>query len=367
MKKSNGSGSGYIFVSFKMLMIAGAAVFLLFAGCSRDSKTNKSSQKNSPFVQIERVALKTLTRSIELTGSVEPTRVARVASPAEGPVLHCTVREGDPVKKGEVILSLGRSQATEESVSAARQALAREEEDLRRIEQLVRSGAVPAEQKEEAQLRVARARAQLTKALENKDDYQIRAPWEGIVSKVFVTDGDFVSPRETLSEIFDPQSLVIRFAVPETESIHINIGMKITVLLDAHKNRSFHAKITRLYPELNRKTLTRSIEASLLDDLQMTPGMFARITVPIQVISDAIVIPEASLVMTPQGEPYVFIVRGGKALKQAVQTGMEHEQQVQITAGINAGDYVVVAGSRRLKNNMDVRVINDQKQESTIQ
>jgi membrane fusion protein (multidrug efflux system) len=298
-----------------------------------------------------------MTRTIELTGTVEAARVARIASPAEGPVLNCAIREGDRVEEGQVILALGRKRAAEELAAAARQELAREEEDLERIEQLVRSGAIPAEQRDEGKLLVARARAKLSQALEGMEDYQIRAPWNGVVSKVMVTDGYFVSPRETLVEIFDPENLVLQFAVPEKDSQKVHPGMKLTVTLDAYENRVFRAKITRVFPELDRKMRARIIEAALDEEVALVPGMFARVAVPVQTLHEAIVVPDAAIVITPQGERLVFIIEDGKAVARTVTLGIEQERTIQITSGIESGDSVVVSGNQKLQHNMAVRIL----------
>jgi len=345
-------------VPFLILM---AAVCIMTAGCNTKNGNKTKPKKNLPVVETMVAEAIAMTRNIELTGTIEAARVARMASPAEGPVLDCSIREGDNVKKEQVLLTIGRKRAAEEQVKAARKELAREEEDLQRIEQLVRSGAIPAEQIEESQLRVSRAKSQLTKALESIDDYQIRAPWTGIISKVFVTDGYFVSPRETLLEIFDPKTLIIRFAVPEKELNNVHAGMTLYTTLDTYDNRVFKAKITRLYPELDRKMHTRIVEASLTEDINVVPGMFTRISIPVQVVNDAIMIPDKSIVLTPQGKKVVFVVKGGKAFRHEVRIGIEQNHMVQISEGIQAGDSVVVSGNQKLQDGMNVSVLKQRQ------
>jgi len=335
-----------------------AAVCLMASGCNPKNGDKTKPKKNLPVVEIMVAESKAMTRNIELTGTIEAARVARMASPAEGPVLNCSIREGDIVIKGQVLLAIGRKRAAEEQVEAARKELAREEEDMQRIERLVRSGAIPAEQIEESRLRVSRAKAQLTKALESIDDYQIRAPWPGIVSKVFVTDGYFVSPRETLLELFDPKTIIIRFAVPEKELNNVHAGMTLCATFDTYDNRVFKAKITRLYPELDRKMHTRMVEASLLEDIHVVPGMFTRISIPVQTVKEAVIIPDKSIVITPQGEKVVFVVKDGKAFRHEVCIGIEQNHMVQITEGIQAGESVIVSGNQKLQDGMDVSVLN---------
>ena len=328
------------------------------AGCGDNGGTGGRKGGKIPVVEARPVVSRAMTRIIELTGSVEAVRTARIASPAQGPIVGCEIREGDVVEKGRILLTIGRQKAAEERVAVAREELVWEEKEFKKIDKLVRSGAVSGELLDESRLRVAEARARLSEAHEKIEDYRIRAPWMGEVSRVFVTEGCFVSPREDLVEMFDPESLVIRFAIPERDAMMVEAGMEITVSLDAYSGRTFRAKITRLYPELDRKTLTRTVEATLAEDVDIAPGMFARLIVPVETVEDAVVVPDAAIVVTPQQERIVFIVKNGKASRREVKTGIEHRHEVQITRGIAAGDSVVVSGNRKLRDGMKVRILN---------
>ena len=343
----------------------GAVMIILLSslpyGCGRDGGGGNKSGR-IPLVEVEEALSSEITRSIELTGTVEATRTARIASPAQGPVLDCEVREGDRVEKDRMLLTIGRREAAEDRAAAARKNLAREQEELGKIVNLVESGAVPGEMLDEARLREAEARARLSEALVKIGDYRVRAPWAGEISRVFVTEGYFVSPREDLVEMLDPGSLVIRFAVPEIEAMSVGVGQKITLSMDAYGGREFEAKITRRYPELDRRTRTRTVEAVLEDDIDMTPGMFARLTVPVETARDAVVIPAGAIVVTPQERQIVFIVEGGKAFRREVSTGIEQGREVQIISGVAVGDSVVVSGNRRLQDAVKVRVIDNEKQ-----
>lgn len=332
----------------------------LSSGCGGDEGImNKKSRV--PLVEVEEAISKDITRSIKLVGTIEAARTARIASPAQGPVLECHVREGDSVEKGQVLLTIGRRRGAEDRADAAREELAREREDLRKIEKLVESGAVPGERLDMARLRVAEARARLSDALVNIDDFKVKAPWNGEISRVAVTEGHFLSPREVLIEMLDPGSLVIKFSVPEEESMNVETGQDITLLLDAHEGREFRAEISTIYPELDPRTHTRTVEAVPEVDIDMAPGMFARLIVPVETASEAVVIPAGAIVVTPKEKKTVFIIKDGKALRREVATGIEQGRMVQVTSGIAAGDSVIVSGNRKLHDGIRIRVMDDER------
>jgi len=330
-------------------------VSLWLAGCKEDSPQTNSPKKPMPTVRAVQARKGTISNKLELTGSVIATCTAKIGSPAEGPVMNCEIREGDSVQKGQILLKIGRRRAAEALVETAKESLSREKEDLRRIEKLVEGGAIPAEELDTARLRVSRANAELSKAIESAGDYEIKSPWSGLVSKVYVTDGYFVSPRETLVEIYNPDSLVISTAVPEKYAASIQTGVKVDVKLDAWPDDILTGKIERIYPYLDQRLRTRTVEIALEKSVDLAPGMFARLEVILETASNAVIVPAEAIVSTPKGNT-VFIVKNEKAVMHSVETGIEDGNQVQIASGIDPGDWVIVAGNDKLKDGDAVRV-----------
>ena len=316
--------------------------------------------KPLPAVRVEIVAPRPLSKTVALTGAVAPTRTARLASPGEGPVeacarATCMVREGDRVSQGQVLIQISRNKSAQAQLTAARQALKEQETELQRITQLVEGGAVPGAQLDAARSKYENARAQLAKAEESAGDYLIEAPWTGIVSKVFVTEGDYVAPRAPLVEIFDPASLVVRFSVPETQSTEVREGLPVEVRLDAHTGKTFPGTISRVYPGLNEKTRTRTVEATLTDPVGLLPGMFARIQVLLARIPEAVTVPAHSLVPTSDGGYAAFVLEAGKAMRRNLKIGREIDGRVHVLFGLQAGDRVIVAGHEKLKDGAAVK------------
>lgn len=334
-------------------------------------KAKEPPKKPNPMVSVVPAETGEISELIDLTGSVEPTRLAKLASPAEGPILNSRVREGDVVKQGFKVLSIGRKKATEALLISARQDLESEKEELARIEQLVESGAIPKDQLDTAKARYSRMVAQLARVKENSEDYDVEAPWDGIISKVLVNDGNYVAARTVLVEMFDPKSLVVRMAVPEAQSQEIKPDMDVSVKLDAYHGKSFRGKISRIYPDLDRRMRTRIAEVEIKDDVALDPGMFARLDLKLRTEKDRIVVPAQAVIVTPTGLRVAFIIEDGKAVQRKIKTGLESEGKIQILSGINPGEQIVIAGNEKLKDGMAVRVQGktkpDQKTQETPQ
>jgi RND family efflux transporter MFP subunit len=319
-------------------------------------KEGAQKAKPVPVVAVQKAQVAPISRTLDLTGTATPTRQARLASPGEGPIQNCRVREGDQVKRGERVLSIGRSGAAAAQVTAMAESVKEQAAELNRTKILVQSGAIPGSQLDTARAKYEGARALMAKARESAGDYSVAAPWDGVVSKVLVKDGDFVAPRAPLVEMYDPNSLVIRLAIPEAQSTLVLKGMPVKVQLDAYPGKTFEGKISLVYPDLDARMRTRTAEVKLDYPVALIPGMFARLQVVIETAADAVVVPGDAVLVLPNGEKVVFIIKDGKAQRRVVQTGMEAEGRVQVVSGVQPGETVVTAGNEKLKDGMEVKV-----------
>lgn len=356
-------------ITFRKTLPVVAVCLMLSAlsGCGNEAKKpepakEKAAGKATP-VKIETVKAAPLQQTIELTGTVEAGRIAQLASPAEGPVLHVRVREGDTVRRGQLLVSIGRTEGATALVSSLKEDLKKEDDNLERTRQLVKSGAIPAEQLDAAVANSARMKAQLIKAQESTRDYKVNAPWAGVVSKTKVREGDFLAPRAPLIEIYDPASLVVQLSLPEQHAASVAGGMKAQVELDAYPGKRFSGTVTRLYPYLDPRTRTRIAEISLRDAPRLLPGMFARIFLIQKTIPDAITVPPNSLIILPGGGAALFVAKEGKAERRLVEKGIEQGGRVQIVKGLQNGEKLIVGGHERLKDGAAVK--GPEKKESS--
>lgn len=327
----------------------------LLSGCGENHQET-AAPKPLPPVQTASVRFGDLTKYITYTGSVEPIKTARMASPAEGPIVECPVREGDHVATGQLLARVGRSRIAETGLDAAREELRRQESEFDRIEQLVKSGSLPGDQLDAARSNLRRAEAQVAATETGANDYEIGAPWAGVVSKVWISEGNYVAPRTPLIELYDPQSLVLRFSVPEQHALSVQTGTVVHVQLDAHPGKSFAAEITRIYPELDRITRTITVEAVLKESAKLLSGMFARVQLPVQTARDVSIFPESALIVRPNGESVVFLLEGKIVRQVAVKPLLEADGQIAVH-GIEPGSPVVVRGNEALKDGAEVKVM----------
>ncbi|MFT7004820.1 MAG: RND family efflux transporter MFP subunit, partial [Sulfurimonas sp.] len=210
-------------------------------------------------------------------------------------------------------------------------------------------------------------RANLVKAEEKVNDYTLKAPWNGVISTVHVRQGDYVIPRTPLVEIYNPSSIVVSFNVPEQYCMQINKNLNISILLDAYPNRVFEAKITRIYPQLDKKTHMRIVEAQIVANVKLIPQMFSRVNIVLKAFKDAVVLSSTSILKDKSNKPYVFKIKEDKAYKQYVKLGFGLDDgRVLILDGINKGEQIVTAGFQGLKDKTAVLVVLEKSKNNEL-
>lgn len=309
------------------------------------------------------------------------------------------------VKAAEAALALAKARLDDlkagprpQEISKAREVVRQHEEiqafaksDMERIEKMVVSGSLPGEALEKARVEyvscetqaiVARkqlemleagptttaiavqeamvdeAEARLALAKARLSECTITAPFAATIMRVHVRPGDLATQRGPLLEMADLSSLVIRFALPESEAVIVREGLRTTITLDAYAGLVFTGEITRVYPELDRGMRTRTIEAVLTQDTELVPGMFARLQVEMETVTDAVVVPTKAVIVTPKGARIVNVVESGRISQRKVVTGIEDGARIQIREGVHPGEQVVVAGGKELKEGAAVQLRN---------
>ncbi len=212
--------------------------------------------------------------------------------------------------------------------------------------------AVQASAVQEAEARLALASAHLAESV-------VAAPFDGIISRAHVRAGDLSVPRGPLLEMYAPDSLALRFAVPEAQAASVRPGLPVEASLDAWPGRTVAAEVTRVHPKLDPSMRTRAVEAALADPHGLAPHMFARVNLALRQEREAVLVPADALRTGPSGARHVFVVEDGVAVSREVEIGIETRDAVQVLHGVAAGDLLVVRGQEILETGMSVRVTGD--------
>ena len=334
---------------------------------------------------------------LNASGYVEPRRKATVSSKITGKVTEVLVDEGMVVEEGQVLARLDDSDARRryEAIRAERDVaragldeievnLGDAERTLRRVQDLREQGvasvqdldsATTAEEALRAKLRVARssldaAEAQLAVSAQDLENYTVKAPFAGIAVSKDAQPGEMVSPvsagggftRTGISTIVDMTSLEIEVDVNESHIAKVYPGQPADAVLDAYPDWHIPATVRTVIPTADRQKATVKVRLTFDElDPKILPDMGVKVA--FQEAVDDKIPADAPLTLIPgaavferDGRPYVFVVEGEALDRRAVSLGRSVGSDVEVEAGVIAGEAVVVDGQDNLNDGDSVRV-----------
>jgi RND family efflux transporter MFP subunit len=200
------------------------------------------------------------------------------------------------------------------------------------------------------------ARARATLARKAVADAVVRAPFAGVVGERLVSVGDYVTRGTRVATVMRVDPLRVELTVPALFVTEVTVGRAVTLEVDAFPGERFTGQVRYVSPALNADSRALVVEAEVPnDDGRLKPGFFASASVEQASRAPAVLVP-ATAVRTVAGAPRVFVATGGsaelRAEERVVATGQVVGDRVEITAGLAAGDRVVVSGLDQVADGM---------------
>ena len=174
----------------------------------------------------------------------------------------------------------------------------------------------------------------------------VTATVSGTVIQLPFNVGDTVNTSNALAVIGSLEDLELKVRVSEKYSSYLKTGLAAYVSLVSAPDTLLLAKVTSVSPVVNTSNRTQDVVLTLDEKYAgIRPGMFAQVRLVVQEAQDTFVVPLDAL-RNYNDEAAVFIVTADNiAVRRIVQTGLANDNDIQITAGLMAGDQVIVAGS----------------------
>jgi len=308
----------------------------------------------------------------DVTGNLAPIQSAALYAKVPGKIIEeIFVEKGDWVKKGQLVASLEKDQIAAHlnrgraAVEVAQTQVNVLEKDYKRIENLYKSKALPKQKFDhiQAELDVAGARLKEAQAALKElnvlyRDHDIYATQSGIVADRFVDAGNMSNSKAPVLRISNEKILKVELTVPEIEFPNIREGMEVTFMVDACPDRTFSGKVALIYPTADPMTRTIKAEVHIKNnDMQLRSGMFAHVRLYFGKKQALLIQREGLNKMPGTGSYYVYVAKEGKAHIKNIETGISQGNLVEVLAGLVEGDQVVIQGQNRLKDNVEVEII----------
>ena len=346
-------------------------------------------------LEIEAVAKRVLSPTILASGSLTYETEIRLVSEVIGRVKELRVKEGDQVKKGEILLRLDPAQSLaqvaqlEAALAQSRLNIERQkvtaitlEAKFKRYQTLRGQGVIDANtyediasQRDLAQVELTttgqalkQTEAQLKQAREGLAKTEIRAPLDGRVTALFIKIGETAVPSVTsiagsdLMVVADTSHLYAEVNVNETDVARVGVGQSAHIVPAAFPDRSWAGTVETVAVsprQVAGQSKSYPVRIRLADspDIRFHTGMSARaeistrntdaspsISVPVQAVRY-----EESTNKNDKAKASVFVIEQGKAISRPVETGAADDSYVEIVKGVAVGEQIATGPARTLR------------------
>lgn len=307
-----------------------------------------SGAKTTPVVKTVKVERGDIVSAVAATGTIKPVNMVDISSKITGLIRELKVQENDTVQAGQVLVTLDDTRL-QAQVSQVRERLSNAAANYERNQKLNRIGAVPDQQLDSSRVDYKVAQAAYDDAMSQLSETVITSPINGVVIGKPIPAGQTVaqgiSNPMVILTVADMSQMQIETQVDESDIGKIKVGQQALFTVDAYPGRSFSGTVERIS---QKATVQQNvvyygvvINVNGGGDL-LKPTMTARVTISTGESKAVLTLPLSALKMQ-NNQQYVVIQRGGgKTENVPVTIGLNGEDRVEITSGVQEGDQVVL-------------------------
>lgn len=322
-------------------------------------------------VQVAPVETRLVSDQIALIGTAEPIARSTIASEVSGLVEFFPVREGDFVKKGDLLVRLKSTYlnlglkgmiASRDSIRAN---LEFAEKELARLRELKKSRSI-AETKYDSALytyrsladKLHQSEAQIEQLEYEIRQKEVRAPFSGFVSREHTQIGEWITPGGAVVTLLDLKEIHITVDVPGHYAVTLSVDSRVDVIIKSLSDSRIPGRISALLPQGNAAARTFPVRIRLANPAyRIKSGMEASVTFNLREQKEALLVPKDAVV-TSGSDRTVFTVIDGRAMPAGVRILGYYGGHVAVAGNIKPGDRVITRGNERLRPGQAVNILN---------
>jgi membrane fusion protein (multidrug efflux system) len=233
------------------------------------------------------------------------------------------------------------------------------EQLYRRDLRLIKENSIPQSQLDQSGADFRSADAELSEIDASLNNKRITAPFSGRLGILQVRLGDYVEAATPLVTLQDVSRLEVDFSVPERYAPLMHPGLSLSLSTAAFPDQRFLARLKAVDAQVDDRTRSLMLRASLDNGAGLLPGMFARLKIDLDRERERVFVPETAITYSLQGD-LVYVIEsddaGLFATPRVVVTGDSLDGRVAILNGVSDGEQVVIAGQNKLYRGARVQI-----------
>ncbi|MFA0810094.1 efflux RND transporter periplasmic adaptor subunit [Microbulbifer epialgicus] len=341
-------------ISFALVVAAAA----ILAGCSGTEADEQQIERLWP------VKVATVTNAAEVTdrqfaGRVKAVQSVDLSFQVGGKLDKLNIREGEIIPKGTLIAELD-DRDYRRRVKEAKVNVELLEKTLKRQRSLAGSKVISQQQLDETESNFDLAKVTLEKVEQDLAYTQLRVPFDALATRQLVENYTNVQPGQAIVRLQNISEVRIQISVPEKllATVHEDQISAITAEFEFLPGKEFALKYREHQAEADSVTQTYVVELGMPrpENVQILPGMTARVNVKLKEASGDFLIPLAAVQTDAEGQSYVWQINEDQTVSRVqVALGRTNGEAVQITDGLSPAMKLVAAGGQHLYDGAKVR------------
>jgi macrolide-specific efflux system membrane fusion protein len=355
---------------WRWLLVGGIVVAIIAAGAVRAPRRAGRGQSFDPALVV-RVSRGNLVIDVVEAGKVQARERVEIKAKVAGQVGSVTVKPGDSVTVGQLLLRLDPTESHRElaravtKLSQARRALAFAETQLSRMERVHAGRGISDAELDAARADVAHKQFERDLAHVARDGArdqlrytELRSPIDGIVTERNIEPGELVVPGiqaafdgKPLLTISNLATLIVKSDLNQLDISRVHRGELMTVTLDAVADKAYRARVTQVAPAATlpkgKELEVFPLEAEIEDpDADIRPGMTAEVRIRVATHAQVLKLPVEAVAQDAGQHWITRLLPDGNgtqvAHKQPVATGASNDREIEVVSGLAEGDSVLL-------------------------
>ncbi|PSV68700.1 efflux RND transporter periplasmic adaptor subunit [Photobacterium angustum] len=314
-------------------------------------------------VTVEPISTKEFVATLNEVGKITAIDFAELTFSTPGKLVAINFKDGDVVKKGQIIAKLDSSKVKAD-LDKASSSLTTAKNKVRRVIELNKKqpGALSKQDFEELQDAANLAAADYRQQQAILKDYSLTAPFDGELTNFTKSKGSMIDAVTPLVSVYNLDPVEVTYTISQNDLGKAVKGQPITVTVEAYKDMTFNGVVDYVAPAVNKNTGRVAIHARIENpDHVLAPGMFAQVSQMVNGRTNRIVAPQ-NAILAHNEDRYVWVVdKNNVATKRYLTLGKNlNNGYVIVEKGLKVDDIVVVTGHQKIDDETLVNIIKTQ-------
>ncbi|WP_027379104.1 efflux RND transporter periplasmic adaptor subunit [Chryseobacterium daeguense] len=343
---------------FLSICILSFIIYKLYGNYQKLNQTEMHKKEEIPQIPVTVTTAKEESQIIGTTktGLVIPFEEAKVFSTGTGTIKKLLFKLGDKVYKGQP-LAIIDTQLLELELKKSESNVAKLRTDLETYTELQQGNASTQRDVDAIRQVYNDAVNQSSQLRKQISDAVIKSPINGVINSKNLESEMFTGTGGELGSIINCSKLKVKIFCTESEVYKISLGQKIKLSTDVYPEKTLLGKVSYISPQATDAfnfVVEIAIESN--DNLELRSGTLVYADFSQESSKKMILVPRTAINESILNAS-VYVVENGKAILKKITVGEEFGDNIEVTAGLNVDEQVVISGQINLQNGTPVKII----------